>query len=124
MACLPAARMVGNLDNRITSYNVCYTKLLRASNPERMAGFYSNAFGLEFRRGRDDEYIMAEGKVEGGRQMSGRVRHVQPLRVTGTPTMHVLSVDDAVRRIMGAGGRLLVPKKVIPRVGYMRNNFV
>ncbi len=90
-----------------------------ASNPERMAGFYSNAFGLEFRRGRDDEYIMAEGKVEGGRQMSGRVRHVQPLRVTGTPTMHVLSVDDAVRRIMGAGGRLLVPKKVIPRVGYM-----
>ncbi len=90
-----------------------------ASNPERMAGFYSSAFGLEFRRDRNDEYALADGTVAGGRQMSARVRPASPQRVTGTPTMHVRSVDRAVRRIAEAGGRLLVPKRAIPGVGFM-----
>lgn len=89
-----------------------------ANNPERMAGFYSSAFGYEFKRDKD-EYALADGSVEGGWAVSGRVRPIPDLRVTGTPTMHVRSVDAVLRRIMAAGGRLLVPKKVIPGVGYM-----
>lgn len=90
-----------------------------ASNPERMAGFYASAFGREFRKGADDEFTMADGGIEGGWQVSGRVSRVPTLRVTGTPTMHVGSLDETIRRIAGAGGRLLVPKKIIPGVGFM-----
>ncbi|EPR44440.1 Glyoxalase-like domain containing protein [Desulfovibrio sp. X2] len=91
-----------------------------AENPARMAGFYAQAFGLEFKEEHPEEgYSLVDGRMDGQCGLSGRVGPRPALTMGGMPTIHVVSVADAIKRVAASGGRLLVPRRAIPGVGWM-----
>lgn len=91
-----------------------------ADNPERMAGFYAQAFGLDFVRDpRGGDFWLRDGLDDGQSLIFGRVGKRPAHRVTGTPTIHTSSADEALARAVAAGGRVIVPRRAIPGIGHM-----
>ena len=91
---------------------------LPADNPERAARFYTDVFGWKFQKweGPMEYWLVSTGEgpgIDGGLQrrsagMSGT-----------TNTVGVESVDEAVRRIEAAGGKVAMPKMAIQGVGWV-----
>lgn len=93
---------------------------LAADDPGRAAAFYQKAFGWEATRweGPFDYWLVRTGPdgepgIDGG---------ITPRREPGdgtTNTIGVTSVDEAVKAVKAAGGKILRPKAAIPGVGWL-----
>ena len=91
-----------------------------ADNPERVAGFYKKVLGWEIQKweGPVDYWLISTGKetepgIHGGIARK-RDRPASGILVTAQDD----SVDECLKKIIAAGGSLVVPKRVIPGVGY------
>lgn len=90
-----------------------------AEDPERAAGFYRQVFGWEIKKwsGPQDYWLVTTGP-EGEPGINGGIlRHKE-----GGPrtmnTIAVASVDEAAEKVVRGGGKVVLPKMVIPGVGY------
>lgn len=88
-----------------------------AKDPERAAKFYGDVFGwkIEKWQGDFDYWLIMTGDpnepgIDGG-MMKGDVPKT-------TNTVDVPSIDEYVQKIEANGGKIVMPKSVIPGVGY------
>lgn len=88
-----------------------------ADDPSRAAKFYERVFGSDINKwGPIDYWLVTTGPdTQPGINGAIMTRETQKTTVN---SIAVLSVDEFVRKIADAGGRVLTPKTVIPGVGY------
>jgi predicted enzyme related to lactoylglutathione lyase len=89
-----------------------------ADDPERAAKFYENVFGWKIKKweGPIDYWVVNTGEkdtpgIDGG--IMKRIDHE-----TTIVNIDVSDVDEFVKKIEEAGGKVVKPKEAIPGVGY------
>jgi predicted enzyme related to lactoylglutathione lyase len=90
-----------------------------ANDPEKLADFYKKAFGWKSEKWPGPtEYWMVTTGAEGQPGINGGLMRKQG-PVTGTTnTVGVDSVDDSIKTVQKAGGKIVMDKTAIPTVGY------
>ena len=88
-----------------------------AEDPERAAKFYGDVFGWNIRKweGPHDYWLLATGEgpgISGGMTKSkGKALSIVNIQVD--------DVDEAVAKVLAAGGELALAKEKVPGVGYI-----
>lgn len=90
---------------------------VHADDPERAVKFYTQAFGWKIEKWGPEPYWLAETgpKTEPG--IDGAIMKRQEKLAT-VNTVDVPSLDEAVRAVKVAGGKVLTPKMPIPGIGW------
>jgi predicted enzyme related to lactoylglutathione lyase len=91
-----------------------------ADNPERAVKFYQKVFDWKIEKwaGPVDYWLVSTGEdKELG--INGAITDKSGYVTVTTNTVSVASYEDAVKKIMDAGGEVLMPKTAVPGVGYM-----
>jgi predicted enzyme related to lactoylglutathione lyase len=90
-----------------------------ADNPERAVKFYSKVFNWKIDKweGPVDYWLVTAGD-EKELGINGAITLKANLSVT-TNTISVPSVDDFIKKIKDAGGKVVQGKMAVPGVGYM-----
>ena len=93
---------------------------ITANDLGKARDFYSKVFGWEFSKWEGPmEYWLIKTGEEGEMGINGGLmKRVDP-SVRVVDTIDVSSVDECVEKIEAAGGRVTIPKKVIPGIGYL-----
>jgi uncharacterized protein len=93
---------------------------LPAGDPEEIAAFYRRVFGWEIMKweGPVDYWLVSTGpETEPG--IHGGIARKEGRPASGVlVTIAVNSVDEALQQVIRSGGTVVVPKTVIPGVGY------
>ncbi len=87
-----------------------------ADDPEKVSRFYSGVFGLNFRKNLGDYTLVNEGCAN---NLSGAVRKRSGRNLTGMPTIRVQNLHSAMDSVIKNGGRVVVPAKALPNLGWM-----
>src|SRR5271156_5242637 len=89
-----------------------------ADDPERAADFYKKAFGWEFQKwgGPADYWLASTGPATEPGINGGILKRPHPAAVTCN-TVGVASLDESMKSVEGAGGKVVVPKMAIPGIG-------
>ncbi len=91
---------------------------INADNPERATRFYAKVFGWKIENlGGPVDYWLATTGAEGEPGINGAIKYRTDNQTT-VNTIGVSSVDEAVKTIEKAGGKMIQPKMPIPGVGY------
>ena len=92
---------------------------LTVDNPERAMKFYSDIFGWKFEKWNGPmEYWMA---ITGDQKEPGINGGLSKRSESGMPTMNTIgvsSVDEFSKIVVEKGGKVLMPKSPIPRIGW------
>ena len=91
-----------------------------AENPDRAVAFYKKVFGWKIENwgGPANYWLITTGEdKEPG--INGAITEKSEMVSATTNTISVQSIDDAVKEISQAGGKILMPKTAVPGVGYM-----
>ena len=91
---------------------------LSADDPERAVKFYSSVFGWKFEKwqGPMEYWLITTGTApEPG--IDGGMSRREP-GATDSNTIGVPSIDDAMKSIAAAGGKVVSEKRAIPGVGW------
>ncbi len=90
-----------------------------ANDPDKLSDFYKKVFGWKFEKwGGPMEYWMVTTGAEGQPGINGGFMRKQG-PVTGTTnTIGVASVDESVKSVKNAGGKVAMEKTPIPTIGY------
>lgn len=93
---------------------------LPADDPTRAITFYEKVFGWTISKweGPMDYWLVTAGPDDEPGINGAITPRMMPEQVT-TDTISVESVDESVKRIEEAGGRVTLPKRVIPGIGYI-----
>jgi uncharacterized protein len=93
---------------------------IAAKDPERAVKFYQKVFGWKFDKypGPMNYWLVTAGDdKEMG--INGAISEKSKFVKTTTDTIGVSSYDEAVKKLVEAGGKVLTPKMAVPGVGYM-----
>jgi predicted enzyme related to lactoylglutathione lyase len=91
---------------------------INADKPERAVTFYSKVFGWKIENfGGPEDYWLAGTGAEGEPGINGAILR-RTSNLTTVNTISVISVDDAIKDIERAGGKMIQPKMPIPGIGY------
>lgn len=102
--------------NRITHFEI-YT-----ANPETVRPFYQNVFGWKFQKfeGGPMEYWLITTGADNEPGINGGMTRPREGQSPGTVnTVAVESLDQTIKKVEQAGGKLCVPKMAIPKVGWL-----
>ncbi|HEY3420275.1 MAG TPA: VOC family protein [Methanomassiliicoccales archaeon] len=92
---------------------------IAADDPKRAMAFYERVFGWKYEKYGDNsmEYwlVTAGEKSEPG--INGAIQAKTQLPQSVISTIMVASIDDTIAKINTNGGKILVPKMEIPKVG-------
>jgi len=91
-----------------------------ADNPERAVKFYQQVFGWKAEKypGAMEYWLVKTGE-DNEPGINGAIKEKGEFANATTNTVDVASYEDAVKKIIAAGGRVLMPKMAVPGVGYM-----
>jgi len=96
---------------------------LSVDNPERTTKFYSDVFGWEASKweGPIDYWLVSTGPKDGpgidGAFML-RSETDERLKKGANIIIGVSSIDESLKKIKSNGGKVLMPKTVVPGIGY------
>jgi predicted enzyme related to lactoylglutathione lyase len=89
-----------------------------AADPDRAAAFYKKAFGWKIEKWPGPmDYWMVNTGVEGAPGINGGLMRNDNVK-TVTNTIGVEHLEKSIETVLGAGGKLIMPKTPIPTVGY------
>jgi len=91
-----------------------------AENATRAVDFYKKVFGWKIEKypGGPEYWLVSTGdEKEPG--INGAIAQKDENHLATINTVVVESFDDAVKKITGAGGKVLMPKMAVPNIGYM-----
>jgi predicted enzyme related to lactoylglutathione lyase len=92
---------------------------ISAENVERVIQFYESIFGWKFMKWEGPmEYWMITTGPEGTPGIDGGLSRREGSDNRVTNTVEVDSIDQALEKILKAGGKIVQPKGAIPGVGY------
>jgi predicted enzyme related to lactoylglutathione lyase len=90
-----------------------------ADDPKRAMAFYEKVFGWKYEKyagGTMDYWLVTAGeKAEPG--INGAIQARTQLPQSVINTIMVASIDDTIAKITENGGKILVPKMEVPKVG-------
>lgn len=88
-------------------------------NPEQLAQFYRSVFDWKIANwgGPVHYWLISTGK-EGESGIDGAIKQQDAAGQRTVVTVDVASVDETLKRISLAGGRVLTPKEAIPGIGF------
>jgi uncharacterized protein len=91
---------------------------INADNPQRAAGFYEKVFGWKIAKwdGPVDYWLVSTGEGEPGIDGGISPRWERHEMVN---TVDVSSVDEAVKNVAAAGGKIVKEKQPVPGVGWL-----
>ena len=98
---------------------------IHAEEPERAVSFYESAFGWQFNKweGPTDYWLIKTGPesqpgIDGG--LMRRMGPVDGQAITSyVCTVDVSSVDEAISKVEGSGGTVVMPKMAVQGVGWL-----
>jgi predicted enzyme related to lactoylglutathione lyase len=102
--------------NRVVHFEI-YT-----ADPEAVRPFYQDVFGWKFQKfeGGPMEYWLVTTGDEKQPGINGGLTRPREGQSPGTlNTIGVASLDDSIKKIEQRGGKICVPKMVIPKVGWL-----
>ncbi len=93
---------------------------IAADDPERATRFYEGVFGWKIQKleGPVPYWLIATGEAMAPPVGAGVAKREQPWQSV-TPTIDVDSVDAYEKKIVAEGGTVVVPKALIPGIGYL-----
>ena len=93
---------------------------LGADNPARAVKFYETVFGWKVNKweGPQEYWLVNTGENDGAGINGGIMKRQDPGQHT-VNTVGVPSVDEFVKKVTAAGGKIAVPKFPIPGIGYI-----
>jgi predicted enzyme related to lactoylglutathione lyase len=91
---------------------------IAADEPERAAKFYSQIFGWKIHKweGPVNYWLVTTG--EGGPGINGALKERPDPAVSTVNTIDIPSLDEFLPRIREHGGKVVMPKRAIPGIGY------
>jgi predicted enzyme related to lactoylglutathione lyase len=90
-----------------------------ANDPDKLSDFYKKVFGWKFEKwGGPMEYWMVTTGAEGQPGINGGFMRKQGPVSGTTNTIDVDSLDESVKSVKNAGGKVVMEKTPIPTVGY------
>lgn len=91
---------------------------IQADEPERAVKFYRKVFGWKIDKweGPVDYWLVTTGE-ESELGINGAI--TLPMNPGTVNTIDISSVDEFTQKIEEAGGKVVMPKRVVPGVGYM-----
>lgn len=101
------------MSNRVVHFEI------PCDNPQKTMNFFGDVFGWTFQQFGDMEYwtvITGDDKLPG---INGGLMKKQNPGQPVANSIDVLNLDNAVKKIEGAGGTIVVPKMAIPSVGWL-----
>jgi predicted enzyme related to lactoylglutathione lyase len=90
-----------------------------ADNPKRAVEFYKKVFGWKIEKYGSMEYWLATTGEDKEPGINGAITDKSGHVVVTTNTVSVASYEDAVKKIVEAGGKVLMPKMAVQGIGYM-----
>ena len=92
---------------------------ISADDPQRAVKFYESALGWQIHKwdGPQDYWLVHTGENQPG--IDGAILKRNDPHATVYNTVDVPSVDEYVRKVEAAGGRVVLPKMVVPGVGWV-----
>jgi hypothetical protein len=99
---------------------------IHAADTDRAIRFYTEVFGWTFERWANHDYWVIKTGEDGQKGIDGgMVPRRGPAPTEGQPvnafpcTVEVDSLDDYLAKVLGAGGKIALPKMPIPSVGWL-----
>jgi uncharacterized protein len=95
---------------------------ISADNPERAKTFYETLFNwkIELLPGGMNYYMIETADLAGVKGIGGGMAKREPGQETGiTNFIGVSSVDETVKKVEQLGGKIVVPKQLVPGFGLM-----
>jgi uncharacterized protein len=90
-----------------------------ANDPDKLSDFYKKVFGWKFEKWDGPmEYWMVTTGAEGQPGINGGFMRKQGPVSGTTNTIDVDSLDESVKSVKNAGGKVVMEKTPIPTVGY------
>ena len=90
-----------------------------ADDPARAQKFYQELFGWTFEKWDGPmEYWLAKTGDDKQPGINGGLARRMPGQIGVTNTIDVNSVDEFAKKIQSKGGKVIMPKMAIPKVGY------
>jgi predicted enzyme related to lactoylglutathione lyase len=92
-----------------------------ADDPKRAMAFYEKVFGWKYEKYGDNsmDYWLVTTGDKGEPGINGAIQARTQLPQSVINTIMVASIDDTIAKITENGGKILVPKMEIPKVGVM-----
>lgn len=81
--------------------------------------FYSEVFGWNFAAFGDDSYLLATTGPDNKPGINGAITKKRAAAQPLTNSIDVANIDEAMKKVEEKGGFVVVPKTVLPGVGYM-----
>ena len=93
---------------------------INADDPERAVAFYQKVFGWKIQKweGPADYWLVTTGE-EGEPGINGGIMRRMAPEAGTYNTVDVPSVDDFLKKVEQAGGKVVMGKRPIPGVGHM-----
>lgn len=92
---------------------------IEADNPQAVSKFYETVFEWKFNQWGQNAYWLADTGQEPCPGIDGAVMQRKQPKGGVTNTIHVNSLEEYIKKVERAGGKLCVPKMVVPGVGYL-----
>lgn len=101
------------MSNRVVHFEI------PCDNPDSTMEFFKNVFGWTFQQFGTEEYwtVMA-----GDEKLPGINGGLMKKRMPGQPIVNsidVANIDEYMKKVEDAGGKIVVPKMAIPAVGWL-----
>jgi predicted enzyme related to lactoylglutathione lyase len=92
---------------------------INVDNPQRAIKFYSSAFGWKIDKygGGQMDYWLVTAGAEGEPGINGAIMPRNG-NLTTVNTIGVASLEEAIKAVEKAGGKVTQPKMTIPKIGY------
>lgn len=101
------------MSNRVVHFEI------PCNEPEKTIEFFKNAFGWNFQQFGAEPYWIAlsgDAKTPG---INGAIMKKKDPNQPIVNSINVTNIDEAVKKIVAAGGLIVVPKMPIPTVGWL-----
>jgi len=89
-----------------------------SDNPEKSMAFFKNVFDWNFQGYENGEYWIAITGDEKTPGINGAVMKKRDPKQPLVNSISVQNIDSSIQKIEKAGGKIVVPKAVIPGIGW------
>jgi len=101
------------MNNRVVHFEI------PCDDPEKTIDFFKNVFGWTFQKFGNEEYWIAITGDEKSPGINGGIMKKRDPKQPIANSINVEDIDDAMKRVENAGGKIVVPKMPIPSVGWL-----
>jgi predicted enzyme related to lactoylglutathione lyase len=101
------------MSNRVTHFEI------PSDDPEKSMKFFRDVFGWTFQQFGTETYWMAMSGDEKTPGINGAIMKKRDANQPIVNSIMVAGIDEYIKKIERSGGKIVVPKMAIPRVGWL-----